>query len=55
MTRTEYHLVLNKAQVMGLSHGVIAMNQSITIDDEKHDLIILGKKQYYKLLGEKDE
>jgi hypothetical protein len=55
MTKIEYHIVFNKSQIMGMSYGIIAMNQSITIDDEKHDLIVLGKKQYKKLLGVKDE
>lgn len=54
MTETEYHIVLNKPQIMALSYGVIAMSQSITINDDKHDLIILGKKYYQKIMGEKD-
>lgn len=51
MTKVEYHIVMNRQQVSAISHGIIAMEQSITIGDKKHELVLVGKEQYFKMLN----
>ena len=51
LNETEYHIVLNKQQVNAISHGIIAMEQTITIKDRKYELIVVGKNQYRKMQG----
>ena len=50
----EYHITLNKQQIHGISYGVIALGQNITIDNVKHELILISKKEYDKLKGVKN-